>query len=82
MSIPEMFTWLNAQPKRLVDYVYDDVMAAVVIPRASKVLVQLSRPEELMPLIRVAAAARNAKSLPQDTNLAFCYDMLNKVSRR
>lgn len=76
-----MLTWLNAQPKRMVDYVYDDVMAAVVIPWVCKAIAALSRPDELIPLLRVASAARRAKSLPQDANLAFCYDMLNKVSR-
>jgi hypothetical protein len=27
-------------------------------------------------------AARRAKQLPQEPGLAFCYDMLNRVSRR
>lgn len=27
-------------------------------------------------------AARRAKVLPKDPSLAFCYDMLNRVSRR
>ncbi len=74
--------WLFDQPKRLVDFVYDDVVAAVVWPKVRKVGVLLSRPEELLPLVQVALAARRAKALPLDPDLGFCYDMLNKVSRR
>lgn len=38
-------------------------------------------PEELLPLLRVHRAAKRATRLPQDPDLAFCYDMLNRVSR-
>lgn len=77
-----LIQWLFDQPKRLVDYVYDDLVAVRVWPPVRKGLVVLSRPDELLPLVQVALAARAAKSLPQDPDLAFCYDMLNKVSRR
>ena len=30
----------------------------------------------------MALAARRAKQLPKHPGLAFCYDMLNRVSRR
>lgn len=30
----------------------------------------------------MALAARRAKQLPKQPGLAFCYDMLNRVSRR
>mmetsp|Transcript_1664 Transcript_1664/g.4830 ORF Transcript_1664/g.4830 Transcript_1664/m.4830 type:complete len:479 (-) Transcript_1664:515-1951(-) len=76
-----LIQWLFDQPKRLVDYVYDDLVAVRVWPPVRKGLVVLSRPDELLPLVQVALAARAAKSLPQDPDLAFCYDMLNKVSR-
>ena len=42
----------------------------------------LEHPDELMPLIQMAYAAERAKVLPKDENLAFCYSMLNRVSRR
>jgi hypothetical protein len=32
--------------------------------------------------VRMAVAAKNATKLPTDADLAFCYDMLNCVSRR
>ena len=38
--------------------------------------------EELWPLLHMYFAARKAKQLPKEPNLAFCYDMLNRVSRR
>ncbi|GAB4816197.1 hypothetical protein N2152v2_003243 [Parachlorella kessleri] len=41
----------------------------------------LSRPEELVPLASMFLAAKRAKILPRDPSLAFCYDMLNRVSR-
>ena len=42
----------------------------------------LEHPDELVPLIQMAYMAKRAKILPKDENLAFCYDMLNLVSRR
>ena len=30
----------------------------------------------------MAMAARRTKQLPKEPGLAFCYDMLNRVSRR
>lgn len=51
-------------------------------PFLLKLFALLSRPDELVPLVQVALAAKRAKALPQDPDLAFCYDMLNKVSRR
>eukprot|EP00775_Hariotina_reticulata_P011371 gene11371-11520_t len=41
----------------------------------------LAHPEELLPLIRIYAATKRATELPDDPKLAFCYDILNKVSR-
>ena len=32
--------------------------------------------------VRMYAAAKEATKLPSDEKLAFCYDMLNAVSRR
>ena len=42
----------------------------------------LEHPDELLPLIQMAFLAKRAKVLPKDESLAFCYDMLNRVSRR
>ena len=42
----------------------------------------LEHPDELLPLMQMAVAAKRVKVLPKDKSLAFCYDMLNKVSRR
>ncbi|KAK9915479.1 hypothetical protein WJX75_009807 [Coccomyxa subellipsoidea] len=41
----------------------------------------LEHPDELIPLVQMAFAAKRAKVLPKDKSLAFCYDMLNRVSR-
>jgi len=41
----------------------------------------LKHPGDIIPLIKVKMMADNAKKLPKEPNLAFCYDMLNKVSR-
>ena len=51
-------------------------------PVLKKACSLLSRPDELWPLLQMVLAARRAKRLPQEPNLAFCYDMLNRVSRR
>lgn len=37
---------------------------------------------EAWPLARMWFFAQRAKVLPQDEDLAFCYGVLNKVSRR
>jgi hypothetical protein len=37
---------------------------------------------EAWPLAKMWYFARRAKVLPKDKNLAFCYEVLNKVSRR
>ena len=42
----------------------------------------LRHPDELLPLVQMAIAAERVKILPKDESLAFCYDILNKVSRR
>jgi len=42
----------------------------------------IEQPEEFPPLVQMAWAAHKAKRLPKEPNLAFCYDMLNRVSRR
>lgn len=41
----------------------------------------LLHPDEIVSLLRVRQLVENAKRLPQDPDLAFCYDMLNRVSR-
>ena len=43
--------------------------------------VMLEHPGELPALIQVRYAAYTATYLPRDPDLAFCYDMLNRVSR-
>ena len=44
----------------------------------------LDHPEELIPLVELALAAKlDKRKLPRDdANLRFCYDMLEEVSRR
>ncbi len=42
----------------------------------------VEQPEEFSPLVQMAWAAHKAKRLPKEPTLAFCYDMLNRVSRR
>jgi farnesyl-diphosphate farnesyltransferase len=42
----------------------------------------LRHPNEFVPLLRMALAAKRATKLPSNPGLAFCYDMLNRVSRR
>ena len=37
---------------------------------------------EAWPLVRMWMLAQRTKLLPKDADLAFCYDVLNKVSRR
>jgi farnesyl-diphosphate farnesyltransferase len=52
---------------------------------ASKLAQLVAHPSEFFPVVEMALAARRAKALPalkSDPSLAFCYDMLNKVSRR
>jgi len=52
---------------------------------ASKLAQLVAHPSEFFPVVEMALAARRAKALPAlkaDPSLAFCYDMLNKVSRR
>ena len=41
----------------------------------------LRHPFDVFPLLKVKKMADEAKKLPKEENLAFCYDMLNKVSR-
>ena len=38
-------------------------------------------PEEAVPLGKMYLAAKRAKKLPKSPTWAFCYDMLNRVSR-
>lgn len=52
---------------------------------ASKLAQLIAHPDEIVPVFRMLAAARRAKALPAlqaDPALAFCYGMLNRVSRR
>ena len=51
----------------------------------SKLLQLAAHPDEVVPVVRMLAAARRAKALPAlkaDPALKFCYEMLNRVSRR
>ena len=51
----------------------------------SKLLQLAAHPDEVVPMLRMLAAARRAKALPalkSDPSLQFCYEMLNRVSRR
>ncbi|KAK9826814.1 hypothetical protein WJX81_003825 [Elliptochloris bilobata] len=41
----------------------------------------IKHPDEVVPLFLMALAAQRAKQLPVDQSRAFCYDMLNRVSR-
>lgn len=41
----------------------------------------LLHPDEISSMLRVRQLVERAKRLPQDPDLAFCYDMLNRVSR-
>ena len=41
----------------------------------------LLHPNEISSMLRVRQLVERAKRLPQDPDLAFCYDMLNRVSR-
>ena len=41
----------------------------------------MKHPEELMPLLRVKRASKLACTLPSDPDLAFCFGMLQRVSR-
>ncbi|KAG2500085.1 hypothetical protein HYH03_002362 [Edaphochlamys debaryana] len=41
----------------------------------------LSHPNEILPLLRMYQAAKRATKLPKEPDLAFCYGMLNDVSR-
>ena len=49
--------------------------------RMGAISVLLRHPFDVFPLLRVKKMADEAKKLPKEENLAFCYDMLNKVSR-
>lgn len=49
---------------------------------SNKLVSMLQHPDEIVPLLQMALAAKRAQLLPKDPSLAFCYDMLNKVSRR
>lgn len=41
----------------------------------------LRHPGDVVPLLKVKRMADRAKRLPKERNLAYCYDVLNKVSR-
>ena len=47
----------------------------------SKLVQIVSRPDEALALGRMYLAAKAAKRLPPNPTWAFCYDMLNRVSR-
>ena len=47
-----------------------------------KLIQVIKHPDEVWPLLVMALAAQRAKQLPSDKSRAFCYDMLNRVSRR
>ncbi len=42
----------------------------------------IKHPDEIWPMFVMALAAERAKQLPVDQSRAFCYNMLNRVSRR
>lgn len=48
---------------------------------AAKILGMLQHPQEIKPMAEMYLADKRAQQLPQEPNQAFCYDMLNKVSR-
>jgi farnesyl-diphosphate farnesyltransferase len=48
----------------------------------SKLVEAAAHPSEVVPLVKMALAAKRARALPQGEALAFCYGMLNRVSRR
>ena len=52
------------------------------MPTLSKLVEAAAHPAEVIPLAKMALAARRARALPQGESLAFCYGMLNRVSRR
>ncbi len=52
------------------------------MPTLSKLAEAAAHPGEVVPLVKMALAARRARALPQGEDLAFCYGMLNRVSRR
>jgi len=52
------------------------------MPTLSKLAEVAAHPGEVVPLVKMALAARRARALPQGEDLAFCYGMLNRVSRR
>eukprot|EP00891_Asterochloris_glomerata_P003150 jgi/Astpho2/3150/Aster-03429 len=41
----------------------------------------IGHPQEIKPMAEMYLADKRAQQLPQEPNQAFCYDMLNKVSR-
>lgn len=41
----------------------------------------MEHPDEILPLLKLKMAANRAKKLPKDKALAFCYEILNNVSR-
>mmetsp|Transcript_38362 Transcript_38362/g.85410 ORF Transcript_38362/g.85410 Transcript_38362/m.85410 type:complete len:165 (+) Transcript_38362:47-541(+) len=41
----------------------------------------LRHPDEFVPLVKMALAAKKAAKLPTHPDLAFCYEILNNVSR-
>ena len=52
------------------------------MPVLAKLASVAAHPEEVVPVLRMALAARRARALPADSAAAFCYGMLNRVSRR
>lgn len=52
------------------------------MPTLAKLAEAAAHPGEVVPLVKMALAARRARALPQSEDLAFCYGMLNRVSRR
>jgi hypothetical protein len=42
----------------------------------------LQHPDELLPLVQMLVSDYRTKQMPLDPGLAFCYGMLNRVSRR
>ena len=51
-------------------------------PAMNKLKPFLEHPEEIWPTLQALWVARKVEKLPKQPELAFCYDILNKVSRR
>ncbi|CAI5535516.1 unnamed protein product [Closterium sp. Naga37s-1] len=58
-----------------------DMQTKSVNPAMGLVGEILGHPDEFMPLLRIRHMAKMVSKLPDDEDFAFCYGMLNRVSR-